>query len=128
MTVHIPQLGKLDARRRKLGMTIDVVAKRSGISRSTVERVLSGQYGGASFDAVQAIADALGEFILIEHAIDADEMLEKQAEAKAKEMVSIVQGNAALEGQGVSEGTYRSMIRQIVHRLLAGSRRNIWAS
>lgn len=127
MIQNTPLLSSLEARRKSLGMTYDVVAKRSGASRSTVERVLSGKYGAASFETVEAIAAALGASIAIEETVNCDDMLEHQAQSKAAEIVRMVQGTSALEGQAVDEATYRSMIRQTVHRLLAGSRRTLWA-
>jgi transcriptional regulator with XRE-family HTH domain len=126
MVVAANPLTKLDARRRQLGMTIDVVAKRSGVSRATVERVLSGRYGSASFDTVQQIASALGATVEIANQVDPYVMLEQQAILKAEELMRIVQGTSALEGQGVSEATYVFMLKQAVHRLLAGPKRRLW--
>jgi transcriptional regulator with XRE-family HTH domain len=128
MSTRTHSLIKLEARRKELGMTVEFVARRSGVSRSTVERILSGSYGAASFDTVQAIAEVVGAVVVVQDAADPDDMLQRQAELKAAEIVRLVQGTSALEGQGVDEATYRSLLRQTVHRLLAGSRRALWAS
>jgi len=109
-------------------MTHAVVAQRSGVSRSTVERVLSGHYGSASFDTVQAIAEAVGATVSIEDAVNTDDMLESQAKLKAEAILNLVQGTSALEGQGLTQAAAQSMIRQAVHRLLAGSKRTLWTS
>ena len=126
MVVAIHPLSTLEARRRELGMSIEVLAKRSGVSVATVKRVLH-NHGGSRFDAVQAIAHALGEKVAFEEAVDADTMLEQQARKKAEQLVGITQGTCALEGQGVSEQLGQSVVRQTVHRLLAGSRGKLWA-
>jgi hypothetical protein len=58
---------------------------------------------------------------------DADEFLERRAREKAEGLVGMVQGSAALEGQGLDEVVRERMIQRTVHELLAGSRRKLWA-
>jgi len=38
----------------------------------------------------------------------------------------MVQGTSALESQAVDSETYRQMVRQTMHELMAGSRRRLW--
>jgi hypothetical protein len=64
----------------------------------------------------------------LESQSDADELLEREARQKAERLVGMVQGSAALEGQGLDEATRERMIQRTVHELLAGSRRKIWAA
>ena len=71
------------------------------------------------------IASAVGATLEIT-GINPDEMIEQQAKLKAEELMRIVQGTSALESQGVSESTYRSMLKQTLYRLLAGPRRRLW--
>jgi transcriptional regulator with XRE-family HTH domain len=122
-----PELLSLERRRRILGMPADVLAARSGLSRSTVDRVLSGQYGGASFDAVQAIARALGAVLRIEYPVDSDAILQKQAEVKAAELVSNTLGSSALEKQTFTIPIIQSTTQATVQQLLIGPRRNLWS-
>ena len=42
-------LKSLDARRRELGLSYELLSKRSGVSRPTVQRVLTGNHTEASF-------------------------------------------------------------------------------
>ena len=51
----------------------------------------------------------------------------EQAQAKAKTLVSLVQGSAALEGQAVSQADIDAMVRVTVEELLAGSDKRLWA-
>jgi len=116
---------RLDARRRELRMGYAVLAKRSGVSVPTIVRTLSGSNPNASFESVLAIADALGMLIQFQKT-SAGKMLEEQAERKANQLLSIVQGTSALEAQGLDVAAARDMKRQLVHELRAGSPRRLW--
>ena len=119
---------KLDNRRRALEMPLDELSRRANVSLRTVRRVLAGERG-ARFDAVSAIADALGVPVLdIDRARDIDEMRREQAVAKAKKLVGLVQGTSALEGQAVDELYIRHMVQKTINELLCGPRSRLWAS
>ena len=115
----------LERRRRELGMSRAVVARRSGLSLPTVQRILSGGGETAAFVNVLAIANALGIRLEV-RAEDADEILERQAREKARHLVALVQGSAGLEGQAVDERSLKQMERRTVHELRAGSKRRLW--
>ena len=53
-------LKHLDERRRDLGLSYELLSKRCGVSRLTVQRVLSGRHAAASFANIVAIAESLG--------------------------------------------------------------------
>ena len=55
-----PLLLALDQRRRDLGLSYDQLSKRCGVSRPTVQRILSGRQAAASFSNILAIADPWG--------------------------------------------------------------------
>jgi len=115
---------RLKSRLKQLGMTYDVVAKRSHTSRATVERFFRGQSVG--FDQAQQIAQALGVAFQLTPLIDVPTMREQQGEFKARQLVAQVQGTSALEGQAVPEDEYEAMVWQTKHQLLAGSKRRLW--
>ena len=46
---------------------------------------------------------------------------------KARELVGMVQGTSGLESQAVGQNQIEKMISQLVHQLMAGSRRKLWA-
>lgn len=126
------QLAALDARRVALGMTIDVVARLSGVSPSTVERVLSGRYRAASFDAVERIAAALGAQIRIEPLADVAAMRQAQAERKAQQIIAGGLPNAAeITESRLSSPLHadlqEALVQRTIHQLLAGSNRKLWA-
>ncbi len=117
----------LDERRRELGLSYELIARRSGVSRPTVQRILSGRHAAASFANIVAIAESLGLGLRFDFILDARELKPQQAERKAKKLVALVQGTSGLEGQAVDEKAIESMVEQTTHELLAGSTRRLWS-
>ena len=113
-------------RRRELGMTLDDVVRRSGISVSTVKRLFTGEHD-VGISAVVAIADALGMDLSARRRIPSDRMRQKQARKKAERLVSMVQATSAMESQGVGEQSLRLMVQQTAAALLQASRSTLWA-
>ena len=120
-------LRSLDKRRRDLGISLSSLARLSGVSMPTVQRILSGNHRGASFVNVMAIADALEMDLPPTPRATARKTMRTKAEAKARLLVSMVQGTSALEAQAVDQETQQEMVEQTVHELLAGSRRALWS-
>ena len=101
-------LNMLGRRRRALAMPYDELQRRSGVSTSTLKRVLRGEVT-ASFATVASVADSLGVDLGATHAQDVTAMRERQARVKARKLVALVQGTSALEGQAVDESDRRLM-------------------
>jgi transcriptional regulator with XRE-family HTH domain len=135
-------LAQLDARRVALGMTIEVLARRSGVSPSTVERILSGHYGAASFHAIERIAAAVGGAVRLEAVVDVSAMRLAQAELQADRILAAgAQPKAGKRGEVVAAGDEAEILvdseaakllraaerERLVHRLLGGSNRKLWA-
>ncbi|HSG69291.1 MAG TPA: helix-turn-helix domain-containing protein [Planctomycetaceae bacterium] len=117
---------QLEKRRRELRMPRATLAKRSGVSLATVNRILSGQHKGATFENVLAIAEALGmEITTVRHGTSS-EIREQQATRKARNLVRLVQGTSALEGQGLDQEELDEMIEQTA-RELSLTNRKLWA-
>jgi transcriptional regulator with XRE-family HTH domain len=108
-------------------MSYELLSKRSGVSRPTVQRILSGRHNAASFANIVAIADSLGLGLRCDTKVDARKLKREQAERKARKLVALVQGTSGLEGQAVDEKVAESMIEQTTHELLAGSNRKLWS-
>ena len=120
-------VGFLDQRRRQLGVTLPVLAERSGVSLPAVSRILVGGQQNANLSTMLAIARVLGVRLNFEVEFDIDDLLERQARRKAERLVGMVHGSAALEGQGLDKDTRERMVRRTVHELRAGSKRRLWA-
>jgi transcriptional regulator with XRE-family HTH domain len=119
--------GDLDKRRRALGLSCGQLAKRSGVSLPTVQRILSGRNMHASLANVVAIAEALGLGVEFESRADPQAMRREQADRKAKQLVGLVQGTSGLEGQAVGRPVIEAMVERTAHELLAGPRRKLWS-
>jgi transcriptional regulator with XRE-family HTH domain len=109
-------------------MSQNALAVRSGVSLPTVQRILAGDHCSPRLSSVMALANALAMRLELEPQSDVDEVLEREARRKAERLVGMVQGSAALEGQGLDAATRERMIQRTVHELRAGSRRKIWAA
>ena len=118
---------KLEQRRQELGMTFEALSKRSGVPVSTLKAIFKKGVEQATFANVAAIADALGVDIEFADEVDCYELLHQQAVKKARELVGMVQATSGLESQAVAQSQIEKMIQQLVHKLMAGSRRKLWA-
>ena len=112
-------------------MSKSAVAKRSGVSLPTVERVLSGKEQSPRLANLQAIAETLGvelhvgASITVRETETAQDFRRAQATKKATRLVRMVQGTMSLEAQAVDAETLRGMIDQATSELLAGSPRKL---
>lgn len=122
----MPDLRKLDIRRRLLGMSRATLARRANVSIPTIHRILTGKETSPSIATVEAIAVALGMAVQLVETVDADELRERQAKLRAAALVGMVQGTMGLEAQGVDQKTMESLTKRRVNRLLAGSGRRLW--
>ena len=118
----------LAKRREALGMPINELSRRAGVSVSTVNRFLSGR-NSPRVDHALRISECLGvPGLCIERAVDIDHMRRRQALAKARKLVGLVQGTSALEGQAVDKSQLRHMVQITINKLLSGPRSELWAS
>ncbi len=120
-------LKNLDERRRDLGLSYELLSKRCGVSRPTVQRILSGRHVAASFANIVAIAESLGLDLRFDARVDAGDLKREQAERKAKKLVALVQGTSGLEDQAVDKKAVASMVEQTTQELLTGSKRRLWS-
>ena len=117
---------ELDLRRRALGMSRMEVARQTGLSFSTIHRILAGQQANPSWENLVALAECLGLSIRFEPKTDAQTMREAQANAKAVKLVRMVQGTSALEAQAIDPSQREQLVRQTMHELLSGPKRRLW--
>lgn len=120
-------LGSLEGRRKELGMSMRILAERSGLGERTVQRVLSGREPAAKLSTVLRIADAMRVELQFKNLISARQVRQDQALRKAAKLAQIVQGNSALEAQAVSKKALQEIMDEMADRLIAGSRRRLWA-
>jgi transcriptional regulator with XRE-family HTH domain len=125
MSAHL--INALRRRRRELRMSYAALARRSGVSEPTVKRILGAALERATLSNVRAVAAALGMSLEARPTCTAMALRERVAQEKARRLVAIVQGTAALEEQAVDSAAQSEMIRKTVHELVAGSPRSLWS-
>jgi transcriptional regulator with XRE-family HTH domain len=118
---------RFNERRQKLGISCAVLARRTGVSLRSVQRILSGQEMNPGFSTLASLAHELGVGVQFDNELDIDTVRRRQAELKAKRILALVQGNSALEAQAVSRRTLRDLREKTIHELLAGPNRKLWA-
>lgn len=123
-TASFPLAARLQRRRKALGMTVAQLAKRSGVSTATVNRVLAGSEG-ASIAHVSAVAEALGLSLQLRPVRSIGSLRAREAIRKAKRVVGLTQASATLEKQGVPRVVARDVQKQVSYRLLKSGRK-LW--
>ena len=118
---------QLEKRRQELGMTYEALSQRSGVPVSTLKSIVRKGVEHSTFANVGAIAEALGVDVEMSPRVDSVEFRYQQAMKKAKALVGLVQGSSALEAQAVDDHQVDKMVRELVHQLMAGSPRKLWA-
>ncbi len=127
MREDVPLLKDMNQRRRDLGISYELLSKRCGVSRPTVQRILSGRHTAASFANIVAIAESLGLTLRFGTKVDVRKLAREQAERKATKLVALVQGTSGLEVQAVDEKAVKSMVERTTHELLTGPKRKLWS-
>jgi hypothetical protein len=108
-------------------MSYPVLARLSGVSLPTVQRMLSGRDPGARFSKVEAVARALRAEVGFRKGPTPNEVRLERAREKARRLVGLVQGTSGLEGQAVRDADIQMMVEDTTRKLLAGSRRTLWS-
>lgn len=119
-------LEQLEKRRKALGMSRLVVARRSCVPLPMVNEILRNQNSDTSDANLIAVLKTLGMNGSAAEPISVNELRHRQARQKAKRLIQIVQGTSALEGQALNHQEIESMISKTTQVLLS-SNRKLWA-
>jgi transcriptional regulator with XRE-family HTH domain len=124
----LPEIAvKLERRRKSLGISRPLLARRSGVSLPTVNRILSSSAENSTYANLKSVANALGMDFAIINTSNEQDFAEQQAQSKAIKIAGMVQGTSALESQAVDVETYNQIISQTTHELMAGPKRRLWS-
>lgn len=107
-------------------MTIPQLARRSGISKATVSRILRGE-PTVAMGHVCAVADVLGMQFAFRPSASVDSLRSQAARAKAMRAAALVQATSSLEGQGLSRHQYEAMVGRTTRELQATGGKMLWA-
>lgn len=117
---------KLSLRRKDLDISYINLAKKSGVSLSTIKRFFTEDYKGVSLEHLLKIASVMGVYFSPSSFKEVSELRKEQARVKAEKLVSQIQATSALEAQGVDKKTLKSMKQDIVYKLLSGPSKDLW--
>ncbi len=124
---HLELIAKIEARRKKLNITIVNLSKLSGLGTRTVNRFLAGK--DVKLSTVEQITNLLGLDFAGNEVVAFNDLQRRRAKEKALFMVSLVQGTSSLEMQGLEDESIRKMLLKMEKEFLTGSYRNkLWVA
>ena len=107
------------ARKEQLNITIENLAKLSGLGVRTVNRVLANE--DVKLSTIESITNLLGLDFAGKEIVPLDELKKQRAKSKAIFMASLVQGTSALEMQGLDEDNVNNIISMYEQEFLNGN-------
>jgi hypothetical protein len=106
-------------------MPIEVLVKKSGLSRATVCRLLKGDHSKVTIPNLEALLKALAVEVTV-NPVPASVAVKRQAERQARKVVEMVQGTMGLEAQAVDAEGVMALVESSCQRLLNGPRKKLW--
>jgi len=107
------------ARKEQLHITIENLAKLSGLGIRTVNRVLANE--DVKLSTIESITNFLGLDFAGNEIVPLNELKKQRAKEKAIFMASLVQGTSALEMQGLDENSVNNIISMYEKEFLHGN-------
>ena len=113
--------------RVELGMSQQILAKRSGVPQSTISRLEKGDRD-ANLLTLQKIAHALScELIIVPMLHESlSSLLKRQARKIAKKRMRYLKGTMNMEEQEPDPEFMEELLRQEIDELLQGPRKKLW--
>ena len=118
---------KILFRKKQLGITVENLAKLSGVGVRTINRLLKNE--DVKLSTIEAVTNVLGLDFAGNEVVSLEELKKQRAKAKALYLASIVQGTSALEKQGLEEEGIRKIVSMYENELLNGAYTNtLWVA
>ncbi len=115
------------ARKQQLGITVENLAKLSGVGVRTVNRLLKNE--DVKLSTVEAVTTVLGLDFAGNEQVSLEALQKQRAKEKAFYLVSIVQGISALEKQGLEEEGIKEIVSMYENEFLHGSyKETLWVA
>jgi len=115
---RIELIHRIIARKEELGITIENLARLSGVGVRTINRLLKNE--DIKLSTVERVTNVLGLDFAGRAHIPLKELREQRAKAKAIFLASLVQGTSTLENQGLDEENLHTIITMYENELLHG--------
>ena len=115
------------ARKEQLNITIDNLAKLSGLGVRTVNRVLANE--DVKLSTIESITNLLGIDFAGNETVPLEELKKQRAKSKAIFMASLVQSTSSLEMQGLDSDNIDNIISMYEKEFLNGEYQNtLWVA
>ena len=115
------------ARKEHLNITIENLAKLSGIGIRTINRLLKNE--DVNLSTVGAVTNVIGLDFAGNEQISLEELQKRRAKQKALYLASIVQGTSALEMQGLDTDSINKVIAMYENEFLYGNyKHTLWVA
>jgi len=109
---------KLEVRKNQLNITLENIAKLSGLGLRTVNRFFAGE--NVKLNTLEKLTNLLGLDFSGNEELNLSELQEQRAIIKAEFMASLVQTTSALEEQGLDEENLNRLINNFKKQFLDG--------
>lgn len=118
---------QITIRKEELGITIENLAKLSGVGTRTINRLLKNE--DVKLSTVEAVTNLLGLDFAGNEQIPLQELEKQRAREKALYLASIVQGTSALEMQGLEDESINKIVSMYENEFLYGNyKTTLWVA
>jgi transcriptional regulator with XRE-family HTH domain len=118
---------QIKARKNQLNITIENLAKLSGLGVRTINRILANE--DVKLSTIESITNFLGLDFAGNETISLNELKKQRARQKAIFMASLVQSTSALEMQGVDKEHINGIVSMYEKEFLDGEYQNtLWVA
>ena len=118
---------QITIRKEELGITIENLAKLSGVGTRTINRLLKNE--DVKLSTVEAVTNLLGLDFAGNEQIPLPELEKQRAREKALYLASIVQGTSALEMQGLEDESINKIVSMYENEFLYGNyKTTLWVA
>lgn len=114
-------------RKEQLGITIENLAKLSGVGVRTINRLLKNE--DVKLSTIEAVTNLLGLDFAGNEQISLKELEKQRAKEKALYLASIVQGTSTLEMQGLEDDGIKKIVSMYENEFLYGNYKDtLWVA
>lgn len=114
-------------RKEQLGITVENLAKLSGVGVRTINRLLKNE--DVKLSTIEQVTNFLGLDFAGNEQVPLSVLKQQRAREKALFLASIVQGTSALEMQGLEDESLNAIITSYEQEFLTGSYQNtLWVA
>ena len=115
------------ARKEQLNITVENLAKLSGVGVRTINRLLKNE--DVKLSTVEHVTNFLGLDFAGNEQLSLYELQQQRAHEKARYLASLVQGTSALEMQGIDDENLNNIISMYEYEFLEGAYKStLWVA